>query len=103
MFTHLLALSPLQQSLLKIDITNGQSSTLVDGLTDGPDGIVVDPDRKYVYWTNMGAPGLPEGRVPKTDDDLTSIAQTDHWNAPGWMAPGAPTSCLSDRLSPGNS
>ena len=70
MFSHLFALSPIQQSLLKIDISTGESSTLVEGLTDGPDGIVVDPARKYVYWTNMGAPGLPEGRAPKTDDDL---------------------------------
>ena len=70
MFSRLLALSPLDKSLLKIDIATGESSTLVDGLTDGPDGIVVDPDRKYVYWTNMGAPGLPEGRAPKTDEDL---------------------------------
>ena len=70
MFIRLLALSPLDKSLLKIDIATGESSTLVDGLTDGPDGIVVDPDRKYVYWTNMGAPGLPEGRAPKTDEDL---------------------------------
>jgi len=70
MFIRLLALSPLDKSLLKLDIATGESSTLVDGLTDGPDGIVVDPDRKYVYWTNMGAPGLPEGRAPKTDEDL---------------------------------
>jgi len=70
MFSYLLALSPIQQSLLKIDIANGESTTLVEGLTDDPDGIVVDPDRKYVYWTNMGTPGLPEGRAPKTDDDL---------------------------------
>ena len=70
MFSRLLALSPLDKSLLKLDIATGESSTLVDGLTDGPDGIVVDPDRKYVYWTNMGAPGLPEGRAPKTDEDL---------------------------------
>jgi DNA-binding beta-propeller fold protein YncE len=70
MFSYLLALSPIQQALLRIDITKGESSTLVEGLTDGPDGIVVDPDGKYVYWTNMGAPGLPEGRAPKTDDDL---------------------------------
>jgi hypothetical protein len=70
MFSYLLALSPIQQTLVKIDITNGESSTLVEGLTDGPDGIVVDPQRKYVYWTNMGAPGLPEGRAPKSDDDL---------------------------------
>ena len=70
MFIRLLALSPLDKSLLKIDIATGESSTLVDGLSDGPDGIVVDPDRKYVYWTNMGAPGLPEGRAPKTDEDL---------------------------------
>ena len=58
MFSYLLALSPLQKSLLKIDITNGESSTLLDGLTEGPDGIVVDPDRKYAYWTNMGTPGF---------------------------------------------
>jgi hypothetical protein len=70
MFSHLLALSPIQHSLLKIDIANGESSTLVDDLTEGADGIIVDPDRKYIYWTNMGAPGLPEGRAPKTDDDL---------------------------------
>jgi hypothetical protein len=70
MFSYLLALSPIQQTLLKIDITSGESSTLVEGLTDGPDGIVVDPAGKYVYWTNMGAPGLPEGRAPKSDDDL---------------------------------
>jgi hypothetical protein len=70
MFSHLLALSPIQKSLLKIDIAIGGSSTLVEALTDGPDGIVVDPDRQYVYWTNMGAPGLPEGRSPETDDDL---------------------------------
>lgn len=70
MFRYLLALSPLQQSVLKVDITNGESSILVDGLTDGPDGIVVDPRQKFVYWTNMGAPGLPEGRTPKTEADL---------------------------------
>ncbi|BBZ52728.1 hypothetical protein H7H82_03065 [Mycobacterium heidelbergense] len=70
MFGYLLALSPIQQSLVKIDTTTGESSTLVDGLTDGPDGIAVDPDRKFVYWTNMGAPELPEGQAPKTDDDL---------------------------------
>jgi hypothetical protein len=70
MFSHLLALSPLQQSLLKIDITSGEPSTLVGGLTDEPDGIVVDPQRKYVYWTNMGVPGLPQGRPPKTEADL---------------------------------
>jgi hypothetical protein len=70
MFSYLLALSPIQQTLLKIDITSGESSTLVEGLTDGPDGIVVDPDGKYVYWTSVGALGLPEGRAPKTDDDL---------------------------------
>lgn len=76
MFSHLLALSPLQQSLLKIDITSGDSSTLVDGLTDGPDGIVVDPKQKHIYWTNMGVPQLPEGRAPNTDDDLDFYATT---------------------------
>ena len=70
MFNYLLALSPLKQSLLKIDLTTGKSSTLVDGLTGEPDGIVVDPQHQHVYWTNMGLPGLPEGRAPKTESDL---------------------------------
>jgi hypothetical protein len=70
MFSYLLALSPLQESILKIDIEKGESSTLVYDVTNEPDGIVVDPQRKYIYWTNMGVPGLPKGRPPKTDDDL---------------------------------
>jgi hypothetical protein len=85
MFSYLLALSPLHQSLLRIDITTGESSTLVDGLTDGPDGIVVDPDRKYIYWTNMGPPGLPEGRVnpPGVSGHFVSELPTGWW---GWCS-----------------
>ena len=70
MFSYLLALSPIDQEMLKIDVASGESTVLVRGLDASPDGIVVDPQREHLYWTNMGAPRLPEGRAPKSDADL---------------------------------
>ena len=70
MFTHLLALNPLEQEMLKIDVESGEATVLIRGLDAAPDGIVVDPQQQHIYWTNMGAPGLPEGRAYKTDLDL---------------------------------
>ncbi|OIN77981.1 hypothetical protein K3U93_03190 [Mycobacterium malmoense] len=70
MFSYLLALDQIQQAILKIDVTNGESTVLVRGLDAAPDGIVVDPQHRHIYWTNMGAPGLPAGRAPKSEADL---------------------------------
>ncbi|WP_078323715.1 hypothetical protein [Mycobacteroides salmoniphilum] len=70
MFTYLLALNPTEQKILKVDVAKGDSTTLIDGLTSVPDGIVVDPQREHIYWTNMGYPTLPEGRAPRVEADL---------------------------------
>lgn len=70
MFSYLLALNPLEQEIVKIDVANGESTVLMRGMDAVPDGIVVDPQHEHIYWTNMGAPGLPKGRAPTTEADL---------------------------------
>ena len=70
MFSYLLALNPIDQEMVKIDVASSEATVLVRGLDAAPDGIVVDPQREHIYWTNMGAPRLPKGRAPKTDADL---------------------------------
>ncbi|WP_078326752.1 hypothetical protein [Mycobacteroides salmoniphilum] len=70
MFQYLIALNPGGKQIVKINITTGESTVLVSGADAFPDGLVVDPARKYMYWTNMGSPALPEGRVPESDADL---------------------------------
>lgn len=70
MFENLLALHPGGRRILKIDVATGDSTVLIDNVVESPDGIVIDPAREYLYWTNMGTPGLPEGRKPTSDADL---------------------------------
>jgi hypothetical protein len=38
-------------------------TTLVDGRTAGPDGIVVDTAAKRIYWTNMGRAAANDGTI----------------------------------------
>lgn len=70
MFRHLLALSPVEQAILKVDIVTGGSTVLLDGLTAIPDGIAVDREHGHIYWTNMGFPSTPAGRAAKSEADL---------------------------------
>lgn len=70
MFKHILALSPLEQAIVKVDVASGEPEVLVDGLTAVPDGIAVDHEHGYIYWTNMGYPGVPEGRAAASEADL---------------------------------
>jgi DNA-binding beta-propeller fold protein YncE len=42
---------------------------LMTGLTQIPDGIVVDADAGYLYWTNMGVPHLNDGSIERVDLD----------------------------------
>ncbi|MEV3903404.1 hypothetical protein AB0K11_13855 [Mycobacterium sp. NPDC050551] len=74
-FTHLLALNPGGQSLVRVDVSDGSVTELVGGLSAFPDGIVVDRRRQLVYWTNMGAPTLPAGRAPLQESDLDFYAR----------------------------
>jgi hypothetical protein len=56
MFSYLLALNPIEQEMLKIDVASGESTVLVRGLDASPDGIVVDPQREHLYWTMASTP-----------------------------------------------
>jgi sugar lactone lactonase YvrE len=46
---------------------------LSSGEADGPDGIVVDPQSKKVYWTNMGKVSLDDGSVQRIDLDGSNL------------------------------
>ncbi|MCV7430680.1 SMP-30/gluconolactonase/LRE family protein [Mycolicibacterium bacteremicum] len=70
MFTHLLALNPGRQMIVRIDIAGGNVDEFVTGVTAFPDGIVVDARTGLVYWTNMGAPRPAGDRPPRSEADL---------------------------------
>ncbi|WP_236737548.1 hypothetical protein [Mycobacteroides franklinii] len=74
-FEYVLALHPMSNEMLKVQISDGSSTVLVSDLDSGPDGICVDPTRTYVYWTNMGKPRLPDRRPPTSDADLDFYRQ----------------------------
>jgi hypothetical protein len=69
-FNYLLALNPVGREIVKIDVTNGESTVFMRGLDAFPDGIVVDPQHKHIYWTNMGRPRAPKERATETDTNL---------------------------------
>ncbi|MGV0679522.1 hypothetical protein ABQE62_25280 [Mycolicibacterium fortuitum] len=60
---------------------------------------MVDTDRRHIYWTNMGAPGLPADHPLQGEDDLdfwlrrrrcarstASSESCDSCSAPRWKA-----------------
>ncbi|MDB5637835.1 MAG: hypothetical protein JWP51_2743, partial [Bradyrhizobium sp.] len=46
-----------------------------------PDGIVVDAEARYIFWTNTGIPSLNDGSIERADIDgknrKTIVAQGD--------------------------
>lgn len=70
MFNYLLALNPVGQEIVKVNVTNGASTVFMRGLDAFPDGIVVDPQHKHIYWTNMGRPTAATHHSTETDADL---------------------------------
>ena len=54
--TELLVLNAGKRELQAVSLDGTRVRTLVAGLDELPDGIVVDQRRGHVYWTNMGAP-----------------------------------------------
>lgn len=70
MYTHLIALNPSRQLIVKVAIADGTVADFITGVTDFPDGIVVNPAGDALYWTNMGAPGLPADHPPRQESDL---------------------------------
>ena len=54
--TELLVLNAGKHELQAVSLDGTRVRTLLAGLDELPDGIVVDQRRGHVYWTNMGAP-----------------------------------------------
>ena len=54
--TELLVLNAGKHELQAVSLDGTRVRTLVAGLDELPDGIVVDQRRGHVYWTNMGTP-----------------------------------------------
>lgn len=57
--TELLALDLKARAMHAIALDGSRVRTLVEGLDATPDGIVVDHQRRQIYWTSMGAPDAP--------------------------------------------
>ncbi|MFF0545999.1 hypothetical protein ACFYTF_24480 [Nocardia thailandica] len=68
--TELLALDLAGRCMHAIALDGSGVRTVVEGLTDMPDGIVVDQLRGHIYWTNMGRPD--PGFTPGTEPDFFS-------------------------------
>ena len=62
--SELLVLHPGSARILAVATDGSDVRTVVDGATEVPDGIVVDHDRRHIYWTNMGTPDVPK---PESD------------------------------------
>ncbi len=54
--TDLLVLNIGKQEMQAVSLDGTRVRTLISGLDEIPDGIVVDQARGHVYWTNMGTP-----------------------------------------------
>lgn len=76
MFRYLLVLNQIKRSILKFPISGEEHTELVPGLDQLPDGIVVDPTRKTIYWTNMGVPTLVNPDEPPAEHNLDFYGQT---------------------------
>ncbi|WP_374025435.1 hypothetical protein [Mycobacterium sp. HNNTM2301] len=53
--TDLLVLNDGKQEIQAVSLDGSRVRTLVTGLDERPDGLIVDESRGHIYWTNMGA------------------------------------------------
>jgi hypothetical protein len=59
--TELLVLNDGKQEIQAVSLDGTRVRTLVTGIDERADGIVVDQSRGHIYWTNMGAPDPGSG------------------------------------------
>ena len=81
--TELLVLNDGKQQMQAVSLDGTRVRTLITGLKERPDGIVVDQSRGHVYWTNMGAPdpgGGPRSEVAYTRNGSLERADLDGTN-----------------------
>jgi hypothetical protein len=68
----LVVLSRSHQSIRMVDVATATVRTLVSGLDEAPDGVVVDQTNGHIYWTNMGRPD-----AVSSGDDSAGYFQRD--------------------------
>ncbi len=81
--TELLVLNDGKQEMQAVSLDGTRVRTLITGLDERPDGIVVDRARGHIYWTNMGAPdpgGDPRSEVAYARNGSLERADLDGTN-----------------------
>ena len=66
LMTELLVLNDGKQEMQAVSLDGTRVRTLITGIDERADGIVVDQLRGHVYWTNMGAPDPGSG--PRSEE-----------------------------------
>ena len=64
--TELLVLNDGKQEMQAVSLDGTRVRTLITGVDERADGILVDQSRGHVYWTNMGAPDPGSG--PRSEE-----------------------------------
>jgi hypothetical protein len=81
--TELLVLNDGKQELQAVSLDGTRVRTLITGVAERADGIVVDQSRGHIYWTNMGAPdpgGGPRSEVAYSRNGSLERADLDGTN-----------------------
>ncbi|OBI56071.1 hypothetical protein [Mycobacterium sp. E796] len=81
--TELLVLNDGKQEMQAVSLDGARVRTLIAGLDERPDGLVVDQERGHIYWTNMGAPdpgGDPRSEVAYARNGSLERADLDGTN-----------------------
>lgn len=91
--TELVVLNLFRREMQAVSLDGAQVRTVVSGLDETPDGIVVDAQRGHIYWTNMGTPdpGTMPGAEPSffSHDGSIERVDLDGGHRRTLLAPGA--------------
>jgi hypothetical protein len=77
--TDLVVLNLAKREIQAVSLDGAQVRALVDGVDETPDGVVADPERGHIYWTNMGTPdpGASPGTEPTFFTRNGSVERVD--------------------------
>lgn len=81
--TELLVLNDGKQEIQAVSLDGSRVRTLITGLDERPDGLIVDESRGHIYWTNMGAAdpgGDPRSEVAYARNGSLERADLDGGN-----------------------
>ena len=59
----------LSGKVMRLPVSGGEPSVLVESAGSGPDGIAVDERAGHIYWTNMGKVNADDGSIMRVDLD----------------------------------